>query len=446
MRMPIPPSELMMTCFLPFAHLFRGADFERFVDHCTCLMTQHHPACLTDVQRHALEPLHYSRHRDFVAHGAFEPATLLQTAARAVGLPQMTTRLSHGREVLVCVLDDTLRRRPFGRKLFGVAYHHDHAARSDQNDKVQGQCLTLLGVIPHPLAHQGAQAWLCDAQLWVPFKRAKESEHDTLPYESKLSLAAMMLDSQRAWLDPETERILLVDALYPKASFFAALSRQPKTYLIGRLANNRAVFLPPGERISGQKGRPRIYGARVDWKVQFEAHRRSHELRLYGREVEVELWGMTGRVRGYAHDVRLVVSKLPKSKPHLFLCTDLSLSDAEIIRLYAARFSIEEAIKDEVLELALGCERGRSEEVYSSQMALKLCAGLLLRQIAQHQPKEVAEALRDPWRKASPRLTMGQVRKVLYWECLSAQSVLSRDGLGRGACQNSRPEKHPQVA
>ena len=308
--------------------------------------------------------------------------------------------------------------------LFGAAWHHDHAKTYAQTSKCWGQNLVLLGVVPTPLDPQRMRTHLSDFKLWVPSKRSTESGHLTLPYESKSALGVLMLKRQRELLAPALERLVLVDSLYAKAPFLNAVRRDARTHVIGRLASNRVVFEPPPQRVAATRGSPRKYGEKVDWKAQFAQHAQHVRLSIYGRQVNARIWAMTGRVRKYAQDVRLMVCQLEKaSKPSLFLCTDATLVDVEILQLYAARFSIEEAIRDLVCELGLGQERSRDLKVYHMQVALKLVASMLLEQLGEQQPQEVVDRIRDPWRKRRTRLTIGQLRQGIQWECWSGQQV-----------------------
>lgn len=446
-RTPTPPSSTIINLLAPLSNLFVGTDFDRLTDHLTCLMTVHNPAFITQVQRTAVEERHYSRHRDFLAHNHVEPACVLTAACQATGVLERTTALSHGREVLVCVIDDTLRRRSMAPGLFGAAWHHDHAKTYDQTSTCWGQNLVLLGVIPRPLDPQRVRTHLSDFELWVPLKRSIESGCATLPYETKSALGALMLMRQREQLPSELERLVLVDSLYAKAPFLNAVRRDAHTHVLGRLASNRVVFEPPPARTPGKRGAPRKYGARVDWKAQFAQHAQTVDLCLYGRQVKAQMWAMTGRVRRHGQDVRLVVCQVEKaSTPSLFLCTDTTLEDVEILRLYGARFSIEETIRDLVCELGLGQERSRDAKVYQMQIALKLVASLLLEHLGECQPQEVVNRIRDPWRKKSTRLTMGQLRHGLQWECWSGQSVFSCEGSEEVPGQNSRAGQFEAVA
>ena len=68
-------------------------------------------------------------------------------------------------------------------------------------------------------------------------------------------------------------------------------------------------------------------------------------VKIYGKQVQVEVVEREVFIRGFQPKVKVVVAKGNK-EPIIFLSTDLTLSGAQIIEIYAARFSIELAIRD----------------------------------------------------------------------------------------------------
>ena len=66
---------------------------------------------------------------------------------------------------------------------------------------------------------------------------------------------------------------------------------------------------------------------------------------IYGKQVQVEAVEREVFIRGFGSKVKVVVTQGIK-EPIIFLSTDLSLSAAQIIEIYGARFSIELAIRD----------------------------------------------------------------------------------------------------
>ena len=66
---------------------------------------------------------------------------------------------------------------------------------------------------------------------------------------------------------------------------------------------------------------------------------------IYGKQVQVEAVEREVFIRGFQPQVKVVIAKGNK-EPIIFLSTDLTLSAVQIIEIYAARFSIELAIRD----------------------------------------------------------------------------------------------------
>ncbi len=61
---------------------------------------------------------------------------------------------------------------------------------------------------------------------------------------------------------------------------------------------------------------------------------------IYGQQTLVEAVEREVFIRGFVHKVKVVVVQ-GLTKPMIFLSTDLSLTAAQIIEIYSARFSIE---------------------------------------------------------------------------------------------------------
>jgi hypothetical protein len=68
-------------------------------------------------------------------------------------------------------------------------------------------------------------------------------------------------------------------------------------------------------------------------------------VKIYGQQTLVEAVERKVFIRGFVHQVKVVVVE-GITKPIIFLSTDLSLTAAQIIEIYSARFSIELAIRD----------------------------------------------------------------------------------------------------
>ncbi len=68
-------------------------------------------------------------------------------------------------------------------------------------------------------------------------------------------------------------------------------------------------------------------------------------VKIYGKQVQVEAVEREVFIRGFQSQVKVVVAK-GKKEPIIFLSTDLTLTAPQIMEIYAARFSIELAIRD----------------------------------------------------------------------------------------------------
>ena len=96
--------------------------------------------------------------------------------------------------------------------------------------------------------------------------------------------------------------------------------------------------------------KPETKGVKLDdkWKLARlleEFSPQKIQVKVYGKEGQVEVVEREVFIRGFQPKVKVVVAK-GKKEPIIFLSTDLTLTAAQIIEIYAARFSIELAIRD----------------------------------------------------------------------------------------------------
>lgn len=428
MRLPTPPAASIFDTAAPFDKFFSENRFQYFLAFMTTICQSEQARTITEVHRMAPFDRHYTRFWSFLFDGDWPEDQLRDTQLESIIAHGCTTRLPDGREVIVEATDDTLNPKPYGPKLFGVAVHHNHAAKSHQSPYVLSHNHVLHGLIPDALNPDGARCYVTDAELYVPWEQALESGQDTLAYESRLQLGAMMIHRQAESFETDVTRYQLVDALYVKNPFLHAVRRDPNAHVIGRLQVNRALYELPPEKVPGTPGRPKKYGDRWHWKKDFEDQAQTHEVNLYGRKRRIKVLSKTVKIRKFDDPVLVIISQFvddPKSKPTLFLCTDTGLDGIVALQLYAARFSLEEAIKDLRHVVGFGSEMVRGRQQWLRYVRMFLLAQCWLRTLADHQPEEVTEEVRDPWRKSRARLTIGQVKQALRYESLTGRRVLA---------------------
>jgi hypothetical protein len=142
----------------------------------------------------------------------------------------------------------------------------------------------------------------------------------------------------------------IADAYYAAGKIVRGLLAQ-SNHLITRVRSNAVAFMPYPHHGPNKRGRPRIYGRKVKLKSLLNDSNtfESAQSPVYGeRNVTIQyrvcdlLWRPAGQL------VRFVAVLHPSRGACLLMCTDLSLSGIEIIRLYGLRFKIELSFKQAV--------------------------------------------------------------------------------------------------
>ncbi len=143
---------------------------------------------------------------------------------------------------------------------------------------------------------------------------------------------------------------LVADAYYAAGKVARGLLEQ-NNHLLTRVRSNAVAFNQHIEQDTTQRGRPRLYGAKVKLKSLLSdcGLKQSAQSPVYGEhDVTIEyrtcdlLWRPLGRL------VRFVAVTHPTRGSCLLMRTDTSLSAIEIIGLYGLRFKIEHSFKQAV--------------------------------------------------------------------------------------------------
>ncbi len=142
----------------------------------------------------------------------------------------------------------------------------------------------------------------------------------------------------------------VADAYYAARKIINGLLEQ-NNHLVSRVRSNALAYAAYLHSGPSKRGRPRIYGTKVKLKSLLNDLKLMHSgaSPVYGEHnVTIQyrvcdlLWPPVGRL------VRFVVVIHPSRGSCLLMCTDLSLSAIEIIRLYGLRFKIEHSFKQAV--------------------------------------------------------------------------------------------------
>jgi hypothetical protein len=237
----------------------------------------------------------------------------------------------NGRRVLV---GDGIKVAKRGRKMPAVKLLHQQSG-TNKPEYIMGHSLQAVSILVHaahsvfavPLAlriHEGL--------VW------SNRERRTL-LDKMLALLALL-----AIKDPF---YFVADAYYAARKIARGLLDHNQ-HLITRVKSNAVAYAPHPQQPTHKRGRPKLYGEKIKLRSllkELDAMQCAaspvygeHHVIVRYRPCDL-LWRPAGRL------VRFVAVSHPTRGSLLLMCTDLSLSPIEILRLYGLRFKIEHTFK-----------------------------------------------------------------------------------------------------
>ena len=200
--------------------------------------------------------------------------------------------------------------------------------------------------------------WVIGLPVWFALYRKAadcDPKDKARPFRTRHELAAAMLEATRAALPPGRRIEVGADGQYATRVLCGALDRSAGESLVSRMRSDAAVYAPPPKRpAGGRRGPPRKKGRRLPALRVMAARRkkgwRDVRVRAYGKTVTrrvlpiVCLWP---HVCGY-DQVKVLVVRDPagKQKDDFLLCTDPLVGDEAVVERLAARWPIEECVRD----------------------------------------------------------------------------------------------------
>jgi DDE superfamily endonuclease len=296
------------------------------------------------------------------------------------------------------IIDDTLAPRSSAQAP-GVAVRFDHAAKTNRPTFLLCQCfVTLSAVVP------------CrDRSRSVPLVTGLCRGSGNA---GKLALAKGLLRAVGA-LGPVC---LLLDAWSMRGSPIRTALRLGHK-VIGQVRRDTALFAPP-PREPARRGRPRLYGARLDADAVAALPASVHAIAGYaGRSARLRHAVCRPRfLKGVI--VRVVWCELEQrpggwARARLLLSTDPSLSAPAIVEAYSGRWTIEPLFRDLKVVDGLGVlwQRGRSTLLRWLHL-VQIARALIVLLTARADPEVLALIRRGGWRPAAT-LTPGLVKDAL---------------------------------
>jgi hypothetical protein len=260
-------------------------------------------------------------------------------------LHTLLAQLGHSFQVYGAYLAavDTFLVAKNGRAMPGVQAWRDHSGNADRGERIRGHHWALLGLIGFsatwgrylcfPLLLHLISGQLNPCQLVV-------NPQGVAALATFWDCVLPLIWQLRHVLGAVPLRVV-ADAYFSKAPFINPLVEKG-IHLISRLRKDAVGWDDPSpeQRADAKRGRK--------WKL---AHLLAHlpatavTVFLYGKQVTVRAVSRVVWLRDVEQQVKVVVIEGLK-EPILLVCTDLTLTMAQIIEIYAARFPIELAIRD----------------------------------------------------------------------------------------------------
>ena len=252
---------------------------------------------------------------------------------------------------LILALDDYINPKT-GKKIYACANVFDHAAKQNQSRYPWAQNIVAIGLLK---IVKGRWACLPLSYRFYHLKKNIENRKQTfgkfeIKFETKLEQAVHMI-TDIADAFKQTRIITVTDSWFGNNGLWKPLRKKlgRQFHMISRLRSNNNIFGLPDVRIKNGPGRPKKYGKKLgtasSLAVKYKRLANEYNVNLYGRIRTVVAYDCVVMLKTLKCPVK-VVWVFRKTRWVALFSTDLTLSVAEIIEYYGARWKIEAAFKE----------------------------------------------------------------------------------------------------
>lgn len=332
--------EILWTYLLLFRSHFTKPSFKYFSGYILSLLLTSGRKTMSRVAHTCFfVERHLASWERFMAENKWDLDAVLRTVLSA-----LTTQLGDDLQVQGAYLAvvDTFLVAKNGRAMPGVQAWRDHSGNADRGERIRGHHWAILGLVGF------SAAWGCYLcfPLLLRLVSGQLNPCQWVVDPQGVATLASLWDCVlpliwRLQHDLGTVPLRVVaDAYFSKAPFINPLVKKG-IHLISRLRKDAVAWDDPSpeQRADAKRGRK--------WKLaQLLEHLPATPVTvfLYGKQVTVRAVSRIVWLRDVEQKVKVVVIQGLK-EPVLLVATDLSLTIAQIIEMYAARFPIELAIR-----------------------------------------------------------------------------------------------------
>ena len=374
-----------------------------------------------------------SRYYTFMASVKLHWERVWEVLWRAIPNP-----LTEGR--LLLALDDSVNPKT-GRKVFGCQTTFDHAAKTNQSQYPWAQTIVTVGLLKTIHGR-----WCC-----LPLAFAFYLRHQTLSakcvrvrgravvFQTKFAQAVRLIGRLGAVL-PAAPVLVVADSWFGNRGLFQPLRAAlgPRAHLLSRLRVNSVLYDIP-VATPGRAGRPRTYGTRLGNATQLAATQRvgarTYTLNLYGGRREVVAVDRLVMLKTLHCRVR-VVWVFRKTQWIALVATDLTLTVAQIVEYYGARWKIEAGFREIKQEIGSAETQTRNPDAVTNHLNFCMAATTIVWIYGAHLDKA------PPRRYATAKRTeyaFADLRRALAKD-------LGGRGFGIDCAAGRNPVRNPLIA
>lgn len=346
--------------------------------------------------------------------------------------------LTDGR--LLLAVDDSINPKT-GRKVFACQDTFDHAAKTNQSQFVWAQTIVTVGLLK--IIHG---RWCCLPLAFAFYfryltlhTRCVRVRGEAQVFQTKFSQVVALIVRLGA-VFTAVPVLVVCDSWFGNNGLLKPLRVHfgAHAHLLSRLRSNAALYELPTPT-PGRPGRPRKYGVRTGTAAQLATTLRTeaqcYTLHLYGRMREVVAVERVVVLKTLRCPVR-VVWVFRRTQWVALVTTDLTLSLAQIVEYYGARWKIEAGFREIKQEIGSAETQTRTPEAVTNHLNFCMAATAITwiygAQLAKAPPRRYATTQRIEYAFADLRRRLAQ--------------DLGGEGFGIDCADPGKPPQNPLLA